>query len=159
MKRGSTHFLRVVIFLMGCAALALCVFAFPAIARGMEREFPTVAYLKYFVFLGYAAAVPFFIALQQGLKLLHYIDTHKAFSPLSIAALGKIKYCATVITLLLFCAMPFWYGIAEVDDAPGVIIVGVVIACAPLVIAVFAALLQKLLQNAVEIKLENELTV
>ena len=48
---------------------------------------------------------------------------------------------------------------AEVDDAPGLIILGMVIIFASMVIAVFAAVLQRLLQEAINIKSENDLTV
>ena len=55
--------------------------------------------------------------------------------------------------------MPIFYLIAEADDAPGIILIGMVIIFAALVIAVFAAVLQKLLQEAIDIKSENDLTV
>ena len=48
---------------------------------------------------------------------------------------------------------------AELDDAPGVVIVGMISIFAPMVIAVFAAVLQRLLQEAITIKSENDLTV
>jgi hypothetical protein len=49
--------------------------------------------------------------------------------------------------------------VAERDDAPGIILIGLVIIFASMVIGVFAAVLQKLLTNAIEIKSENDLTV
>lgn len=55
--------------------------------------------------------------------------------------------------------MPLFYLIAEADDAPGIILIGMLLIFAALVIAVFAAVLQKLLQEAIHIKSENDLTV
>lgn len=55
--------------------------------------------------------------------------------------------------------MPLIYEMAQEADAPGLIVLGLVMTCAPIVIAVFAAVLQKLLKNAIEIKSENDLTV
>lgn len=55
--------------------------------------------------------------------------------------------------------MPFVYIVAEKDDAPGLIIIGMVPLFASMVIAVFTAVLQKLLKTAIEIKAENDLTV
>ena len=55
--------------------------------------------------------------------------------------------------------LPFVYILAEVDDAPGLILVGMVMVFAPLVIAVFAAVLQRLLKEAIDIKSENDLIV
>ena len=54
--------------------------------------------------------------------------------------------------------MPLFYLVAERDDAPGIII-GMIIIFASMVIAVFAAVLQRLLKDAIDIKSENDLTV
>ncbi|KYD16710.1 hypothetical protein B4119_0276 [Parageobacillus caldoxylosilyticus] len=48
---------------------------------------------------------------------------------------------------------------AEVDDAPGIILIGMVIIFGCMVVAVFASILQKLLKNAIDIKSENDLTI
>jgi hypothetical protein len=60
---------------------------------------------------------------------------------------------------LYVIALPFVYIIAEVDDAPGLAVIGMVMIFAPMVIAVFAAVLQRLLQEAIDIKSENDLIV
>ena len=59
----------------------------------------------------------------------------------------------------MWLVMPLFYLIAEIDDAPGIILIGMVIIFASMVIAVFAAVLQRLLQEAIDIKSENDLTV
>jgi hypothetical protein len=154
MKRGSTVFLRGVIFVMGAAVLALCLYILPeAISNERVGEYRPV------IFGMCIAAIPFFIALYQALNLLSYIDTNKAFSPLSVTALKNIKYCAVAISVLYAAGMPYIVYVADKDDAPGAVAIGLVIIFASLVIAVFAALLQALLQNAIDIKAENDLTV
>ena len=70
-----------------------------------------------------------------------------------------IKYCAISIGLLYAMDMPFFYLVGEKDDAPGLILLGLVITFAPTVIAVFAAVLEKLLKDAIDIKSENDLTI
>jgi hypothetical protein len=107
----------------------------------------------------YISAVPFYFALYQAFKLLCYIDKNKAFSQISVKALKNIKYCAITISALYLVIMPFVYLVAEKDDAPGLIIIGMVPIFASMVIAVFAAVLQKLLKEAIDIKSENDLTV
>jgi hypothetical protein len=54
---------------------------------------------------------------------------------------------------------PFVYITAEVSDTPELIIMGMVPIFASLVIGMFAAVLQKLLNEIINIKSENELTV
>jgi Protein of unknown function (DUF3036). len=152
MKRGSTHFLRFVIFLMGVGVFALCIFALPAMWKGGSEEFPTASRAIFLIVIGlYATAIPFFIGLWQTLKLLTYIDQSRAFSELSVEALKNIKHCAIAITILYMGGVPLLAPIAQADDAPGLILAGTVIACAPMVVAVFATVLQKLLQNAIDI--------
>ncbi len=154
MKKGSTLFLKSVVVLIGIAVLALCLIGLPAGIR-YER---TGMYRPILLFL-YIPAIPFFYALYQAMILLGYIDRNTAFSLLSVRALRNIKYCAGSISLLFAASMPYVYYVADKDDAPGVILIGLIIIFASFVIAVFAAVLQKLLQNAAELKSENDLTV
>lgn len=160
MRRGSTLFLKAVIFFIGIVVLALCIFALPSMWKGGSEEFPMASLALFFIMIGiYASTVPFFFALWQALKLLSYIDQNTAFSDLSVKSLRNIKRCAIAIAVLYIGIVPLLLPIAQADDAPGLVVIGAVIACAPIVVAVFAAVLQRLLQNAIDIKSENELTV
>ncbi|HEY4599788.1 MAG TPA: DUF2975 domain-containing protein [Cerasibacillus sp.] len=160
MERGSTLFLKLAVFLIGAPVLALCIFLVPKIANYGAELYPDFAYIKYLLLMVmYGAAIPFYFALYQAFKLLSYIDRNEAFSQISVKALKNIKYCAITISLLYVVGMPLLYLIAERDDAPGFILIGLVIIFASMVIAVFAAVLQKLLQDAIDIKSENDLTV
>ncbi|WP_250622033.1 DUF2975 domain-containing protein [Bacillus subtilis] len=146
--------------LIGIPILALCIFLVPKIANYSAELFPNIAYIKYLVFIYlYVTAIPFYFALYQAFKLLSYIDKNKAFSGLSVRALKNIKYCAVTISIFYAAGMPVFYLMAEIDDAPGIIVIGLVIIFASMVIAVFAAVLQKLLKEAIDIKSENDLTV
>lgn len=154
MKRGSTTFLKAVVWLIGLAVLALCIFALPPLIAS-ERT----GYYRPILLGLYVPALPFFLALYQSLKLLSYIDTNKAFSEFSVKTLRHIKYCGVAISALFTAGMPYIFHAADRDDAPGVVAIGLVIIFASLVVATFAAVLQKLLRDALEIKSENDLTV
>ncbi|MEC1489850.1 DUF2975 domain-containing protein [Bacillus subtilis] len=160
MNRMSTIFLKIALVLIGIPILALCIFLVPKIANYSAELFPNIAYIKYLVYIYlYVTAIPFYFALYQAFKLLSYIDKNKAFSGLSVRALKNIKYCAVTISIFYAAGMPVFYLMAEIDDAPGIIVIGLVIIFASMVIAVFAAVLQKLLKEAIDIKSENDLTV
>jgi hypothetical protein len=159
MKKTSTLFLKAVICFLALAVLAFCIFALPAIGKSMVIEFPSIRYLEYSVLIGYLSAIPFFIALYQALKLLNLIDKNTAFSEVSVKALKNIKYCAIVISILYAAGLPFFYALAQADDAPGVMVIGLMIVGSPIVVSVFATILQKLAQKAIDIKSENDLTV
>ena len=160
MKRGSTLFLRVAIVFLGLPILAVCILGLSRFDPNSPYwQLPDLANLQYPILMGmYIAMIPFFVALYQALKLLSYIDKNKAFSELSVKALRNIKYCAIAIIIVYVLEMPFLYILTKVDDAPGILI-GMVVIFASMVIAVFAAVLQRLLQEAIHIKSENDLTV
>ncbi|MEG9298136.1 DUF2975 domain-containing protein [Mangrovibacillus sp. Mu-81] len=158
--KKETSFLKFVVVVMGLPVLALCIFILPKIAEFFAELNPELDFLQYPFLIGlYVTAAVFFAALYQTLKLLNFIDKNEAFSDLSVNALKVIKHCAIIISASFVVFMPLIYLMAEVDDAPGMILIGMVIIFGSMVIAVFAAVLQKLLKNAIEIKSENDLTV
>ncbi|MFD1706889.1 DUF2975 domain-containing protein [Siminovitchia sediminis] len=160
MKRGSTLFLKLAIFVIGTPVLAFCIFMIPVIARNVREGISGWDYVILGILLiMYGSAIPFYMALYQAFQLLSYIDKNQAFSELSVIALKKIKNCAITISGMYVIGLPLFYIFAELDDAPGVIIIGMMLVFAPMVIAVFAAVLQRLLQEAIHIKSENDLTV
>lgn len=159
-KKGSTFILKLSVFAIGLIVLALCIFALPSAWKNGPLEFPGTNFIFHIIVVGmYIAAIPFYILLWQTLKLLSYIDKNIAFSQLSVEALRKIKYCAFVIGALYISGTPLLLPIAEIDDAPGLLPIGLAFACVPIVVGVFAAVLEKLLQNAIDMKSENDLTV
>lgn len=162
LNRASTLFLRLAILAIGAIVLALCIFALPSIWVHVPDEYRDehvhVA-IRAILLAFYAGAVPFFIALFQSLKLLGYIDKNKAFSSLSVRALKVIAYCGVAISIIFAASLPFFYIWAENDDAPGLIVMGMILSCAAFTVTVFAAVMQRLLKQAIHIKSENDLTV
>lgn len=157
MLKRETLFLKIAVFLMGFPVISLCILVVPRVAIKVAQHFPKTTLFA--VIVVYATAIAYFVALYTTIKLLSYIDQNIAFSERSVKALITIKYCAIIISSLYVVGMPMIYYVAEVDDAPGLIIIGMVIIFASFIVAVFAAVLQKLLKNAIDIKSENDLTV
>lgn len=161
MKRGSTIFLKVAVFLIGIPILALCIFLLPSFARSigeMKWEYARLFYPVLAVM--YASAVPFYYALYQALKLLSLIDKNKAFSQESVKALKHIKYCAIIIGLLYGVGtIPSLFIVAQKDDSPGLGGLALVIPFGSMIIAVFSAVLQRLLEEVIIIKKDNDLTI
>ena len=158
MKRGSTSFLKLAVFLLGIPVLALGIFGLTWLpTHAANPDYAEVLYP--IVTIMYASAAPYFYALYQAFRLLNYIDQNNAFSKTSVVALKWIKYCAITISCLYVIMLPFVFFVAELDDAPGLILIGMVPIFASAVIAVFAAVLQKLLKDAIELKDENEHTI
>lgn len=158
MKHGSTLFLKIAVFLIGTPVFILSIIGLVSLVKDPAN--PEYAYILYPIVTGmFLTTIPFYFALYQALKLLGYIDKNEAFSQFSVEALKKIKFCAITISGVYVVIMPFIFLLADKDDAPGAIIIGAVPIFASIVIAVFAAVLQRLLQVAIDIKSENDLTV
>jgi CDP-diglyceride synthetase len=154
MKQVPTLFLKFVVVLMAIGVLGLCIFTLPPLISS-ERA----AIYRPILIGMYIPAIPFFLVLYQALKLLGYIDTNTAFSDLSIKALKRIKYSALTISILYAMGMPYIYQASVKDNAPEIAILGLILMCGPLVVTMFASVFGKLLQQAIDIKSENDLTV
>ncbi len=158
MKKGSTLFLKFVILLIGAFALFILLW-FPQIeGRAVNLDLVSI-YADPVILYIYLVATAFFVALYQAFKILRLIEKNKVFSQIAVNALKNIKYCAAIISLMLTIMMPLMLQFAQEDDAPGFVMLGIVAIFASAVIATGVAVAQKLLQNAVDMKSENDLTV
>ena len=158
--KKQTLLLKIALICVGLPILALGIFFIVLFSIEDETLNPQYAYIIYsLLVIFYLMLMPFFYAIYQAIRLLTFIDKEKAFSNESINALKYIKYSAFSIILFGIIAMPFVYLLADLDDAPGLILFAMIIPFGSLIVALLAAVLQKLLKSAFEIKTENELTV
>ncbi len=160
MKRSSAVFLQVVIVLVGIGALALLLLE-PR-TEGVNAHATTLYQIYFddpFLMLVYAGSIPFFIALYQAIKVLGYVGENKIFSQAAVRALRTIKYSALAIIGFVVVEEIFIMLNHGSDDAAGGIMMGVFITFGSIVIATAAAMFERILQNAVELKSENDLTV
>jgi DUF2975 family protein len=98
------------------------------------------------------------VALYQAFKVLGYIGQNKAFSKATMKALRNIKFCA--LGIIGFVAVgELFIMLGNSDDRAGGIFIGILITFGSVVIAIAAAMFERILQNAVDIKSENDLTV
>ncbi len=130
MKRRSTIFLQVVILLIGIGALALLLWEPHLEGRNAHATLVQIYFHDPFLAYAYTASIAFFAALYQAFKVLGYVRQNKVFSQEAVRALRTIKVCA--IAIISFGAV---------------------------VIATAAAMFERILENAVAMKSENDLTV
>jgi cytochrome bd-type quinol oxidase subunit 2 len=158
MKRSSTAFLQVVIVLIGLGALALLLWE-PHLEGRNAHATPFEIYFKDpFLAYAYVASIPFFAALYQAFKVLGYAGRDKVFSQAAVKALRTIKYCALAIIGFVAGGEVFIL-MHESDDRAGGVFMGVLITFGCVVVATAAAMFERVLQNAVDLKSENDLTV
>lgn len=152
-------FLRAAIFFMAAGVLTLCALL-TLLVKDIHLEFPAYSYAVYAVFGAiYATTIPYFIGIFKAWKLLNLIEGGRTFSHESAKTMGLIAACAAAISAIYIASLPFLYIWADNDDAPGLVVIGMVLVCVPMIIAVFAALLQRLISEAAALKSEHDLTV
>ncbi len=156
MKQSSTIFLQGVIVLIGLVALAIMI-RFPLTEGRAENLDLFSIYSDPFILYSYAASIPFFIALYKAFKLLGYIGQNKAFSLNSVRTLSSIKYCAIVLSIFIVMAGLYIRIFHNKDDDPaGFLAMCIVTTFVSLVVATAVAVFEKILQNGMDIKSENE---
>ena len=159
MKKSSTIFLQVVIVLIGIGALALLLWEPQIEGRNVHATNFEIYFKDPFLALVYIGSIPFFAALYQAFKVLGYAGQNKIFSQAAVKALRTIKYCALAIIGFVVVEEIFIMLNRGSDDLAGGVFMGILITFGSIVIATAAAMFERILQNAVDIKSENDLTV
>jgi len=159
MKRISIIFLQAVIVLIGIVALVILI-RFPLMeGRATNLDLFSI-YFDPFILYGYAASIAFFVALYKAFKLLGYIGKNKVFSSNSVRALKSIKHCAIILSILIVTAgLYIRLTHNKEDDPAGFIAICFVTTLVSIVVATAAAIFEKILQNAIDMKSENDLTI
>jgi cytochrome bd-type quinol oxidase subunit 2 len=158
MKRSSTIFLQIVIVLIGIGALALMLWEPHIEGRNAHATLFGIYFKDPFLAYAYIASISFFVALYQAFKVLGYAGQNKIFSQAAVKAMRTIKFCA--IAIIGFVAVGEIFIVLGNDDNPqGGVFMGILITFGSIVIAAAAAMFERILQSAVDIKSENDLTV
>lgn len=163
MRNMPSNFLRVALSILFIPVVIYLVFliefGIPNVVIGFEEKVPVAIYLASLFILLTITILPFCLTIYEAWTLLNYIDKGQAFSLKSVISLRRIKYLAVIIGGIFVLILPLTYVIAQFYNAPGFILLALILGFVSLVIAVFASILQKLLYEALLIKEENDLTV
>ena len=161
MKRSSTIFLQTVIVLIGIGALALLLWEPHVEGRNAHATLFEIYFKDPLLAYAYIASIAFFVALYQTFKVLGYAGQNKVFSQAAVKSLRTIKFCAIAIIGFVVVGEIFIMSMNHRDsDNPGApVFMGILITFPSIVVATAAAMFERVLQNAVDIKSENDLTV
>jgi Protein of unknown function (DUF2975) len=128
----------------------------------LDAEVDTATSDRPFLALVYVGFIPFFFAIYQAFKVMRYVGRNKVFSPEVVGGLRTIKYCAIAIIGFVIVEEIIILLMNDRDSedrgAP-LFFVGILIAFPAIVVAVVAAMFERIMQNAVELKSESDLTV
>lgn len=159
--RKGTWFLRLTLGCLALLVIAVGIIPFPIMLREMFTHAPNHLNIVV-VILGvgiYLAILGFLAAVLFAEQLLNVIDHEQAFSATAVTYLNRLKWALVIVTVGVWLWLPFIFAVTQLDDAPGLLLIGLVIAAAPLILTVFMAVLVRLWKAALQLKNENDLTV
>ncbi len=160
MKRTSTVFLQVIVVLIGIGVLALMLWEPHLEGRNVHATLFEIYFKDPFLAYAYLSSILFFAALYQAFRLLGYIGQNKVFSQPAVQSLRTIKYCAIGLIASIVGAEAYFFIVQRgKDDIAGGVMMGVLMIFVSAIVATAAAVFERLLQNAVDIKTENDLVV
>lgn len=161
MKKSSTLFLQIIIALIGLGVFVALLSGPHFEGRNVNATIFEIYFKDPFLVYVYLGSIPFFVGLYQAIKVLGYAGQNKVFSQVAVNALRKIKHCALITAGAIVVADAFLMISARStgEDAAGAVMLGIITTFASIVIATAAAVFERVLQNAVNIKSENDLTV
>jgi len=160
MRKASTIFLQVVIVLIGLGAVALLLWEPQVEGRNVHATQFQIYFHDPFLAYAYTGAIAFFVALYRVFNLLGYARRGEVFSQKSVKALRTIKYCGMTLAGFLAGAEGYFVLVRRKEDDPaGGVMMGLFLIFISAVIATAAAVFERTLQSAVEMKSENDLTV
>ena len=153
-EKSSTLFLRLVLLVFSIGVLVLCGFLLYQIIQS-----DSLGYYRPILMGLVISTIPLFYIFYQAYNLLNNIDANLSLTDSSVNSLRIIKVCSFLISSMYLIGSPFIFNVAQRDDAPGVVLINIILIMGPFSVGVFTYILQKLLINAIGYKSENELTI
>lgn len=154
LERSSTLFLRLILLVLSIGVLVLCGFLLYQIIQS-----DSLGYYRPILMGLVISTIPLLYIFYQAYNLLNNIDNNLSLTDSSVNSLRIIKVCSFIISSMYLVGSPFIFNVAQRDDAPGVVLINIILIMGPFSVGVFTYILQKLLVNAIGYKSENELTV
>lgn len=159
-KKISTIFLQGVIVIIGLGVFTFLLWEPHLEGRNASATLFEIYFKDPFLAYVYVASVFFFVSLYKAFKVLGFIRQNLVFSSPALKALRTIKYCAIIQSILIVGAMVYIRIFhSKEDDPAGFIALGILATLTSVVIATSAGMFERLLQKAVDIRSENDLTV
>lgn len=160
MKKISIIFLQIVVIFIGIGTLALMLWEPHIEGRNAHATLFEIYFKDPFLAYVYIASISFFVVLYQTFKLLRYVGQDRIFSTNSVKALRTIKYCAMVLIAFIAGAEAYFFIVQRGrEDIAGGVAMGILMIFICVIIGTAATVFEKILQNAVDMKSENDLTI
>ncbi len=149
-EHKKTFFLKLALMLILIPIVFISCFAAPAlIHEGIVNDEVNLWYVLPFGILMGLVLIPVGVAVYQAERLLILIEKKEYYSLDSAKRLNIIKTAGLVATILFTAMLPSVFYFTEVDDAPGMAMLGLVFVFASAGVTVFASVVRDLVLEKV----------
>jgi Protein of unknown function (DUF2975) len=159
MKNISILFLQFFIIFISIVVLGLLIWFPLTEGRATNLDIFSI-YSDPFILYGYFTSIAFFVGLFNVFKILGYIRKNNFISLKSTISFKIIKYCTFIFGALIVGAGLYIKQFHDKNDDPaGFLAMCLFLTFLTAVIATATIVIEKKLQNAIEMKSENDPTV
>jgi hypothetical protein len=141
MNKWLVRALKAALIGLSLPLLFLCFYGLPFVVIDTFRQHHEMGEIIYpVVFLLYILSVPYFYVLILGFKLLINFNQGKIFSQNSHEIMKKINFSLIIVSSALIIIQPFLYVMAQREDAPGILLLGLIFTFGAVVLTLFSFL-------------------
>jgi Protein of unknown function (DUF2975) len=158
MNKVASVFLQMVVVLIGVGALTFMLLEPHLEGRNANATTFEIYFKDPFLAYIYLGSLAFYLGLYQAFKVLGFAGQNMIICPAAVGALRSIKLCAIIIVGFVAVGLLI-IMFSDSDDRAGGVAMSILIIFGSVVVASIAAVFERVLQNAVELKSENDLTV
>ena len=147
MNRLIWH-VRYLKFIMICILIGLLCIAgsgIPIVWHGLSEQLLFERPGYFVLIMAYIVLIPVLFIVIYMLRLLQYFVTDPLPLPLITSSIQSLKLNCYVISVMTLCVFPVFFYIGQIDDAPGLILVGISLILIPLTVGSLLACIQQLL--------------
>ena len=154
MEKYSMKIFKILLILIAAFILTLSIIGLIMIIRVPVN--PTYRYILYPILIAiYLSSILIYLSFYQTWIFLTYIEKDQIFMTSSISCMHQIKIYGLIFSAIYIIALPFFYLLANADDAPGVIFVGMTPLVLGILVYLFADIFKKIIQKGMHIQSIN----
>lgn len=151
----KVNLLRAALVLIGLLALLMAMVISFQFFQATEKG-PVV--ILFFLVLVIAVLLGFRVLFFLN-RILTCIKGPDAFSNKTLKLVVQVKNTILAIGVIMLGILPFFYQAADTEDAPGVMVIGLIIVIIPFIAYIFSQIVEELFKKATSIQAESNLTI
>ncbi len=158
--KAWTLSLKVLIFIIGIPIFALGAYFMLNVVNFAFHLWPDLSYLKTVanVILGLTGILYIYILLKVT-YIVHQYEKHEIFSLQTHRHIIHASISSVLISILYALLLPVFYIAAEIDDAPGFVLIGMFFVVLTFALALLLFVISNIIKQAIALEEESRLVV